>query len=91
MQVIELGQVGLAQRAGGQGGMRFFAHTERGGSADSSQVVHALQQAAVTSPEDLQVGQTMSMPALRRICPCEQHEGSDTTVSHADILPVARV
>ena len=55
VQVIELGQVGLAQPAGSQGGMRFFAHTERGGSADSSQVVQALQQAATASPGDLQV------------------------------------
>ena len=58
VQVIELGQVGLAQPAGGQGGLRFFAHTERGGSADSSQVVQALQQAAAGSPGNLQVGRS---------------------------------
>lgn len=56
VQVIELGQVGLAQRAGSQGIMRFFAHTERGGSTDKSQVVQALQQAAGASPGELQVG-----------------------------------
>ena len=37
----------------------------------------------------------MSMPALSpictRICPCEQHEGGNAIVSHADILLVAKL
>ena len=56
VQVIELGQVGLAQPTGSRGSARFFAHTERGDSAGSSQIVQALQQAATGSPGDLQVG-----------------------------------